>query len=136
MPNRPPVHQPPGLARAKAREAKDRDRLRGSAAARGYGRRWQKARTAWLRANPLCVHCLREGHVVVANEVDHIVPHRGNRALFWDTTNWQSLCHTCHSAKTLAEQQAGRGRSKSWRSPSVDPRPRQISTVAFDNFEV
>jgi 5-methylcytosine-specific restriction endonuclease McrA len=30
--------------------------------------------------------------------VDHIVPHRGNRGLFWARSNWQSLCATCHNS--------------------------------------
>ena len=28
--------------------------------------------------------------------VDHVVPHRGDRMLFWDSTNWQALCSACH----------------------------------------
>jgi len=35
--------------------------------------------------------------------VDHIVPHRGDRALFWDTSNWQPLCKPHHDAKTARE---------------------------------
>jgi len=35
--------------------------------------------------------------------VDHITPHRGNETLFWDKVNWQGLCLSCHSRKTLAE---------------------------------
>jgi 5-methylcytosine-specific restriction protein A len=40
---------------------------------------------------------------VAANEVDHIKPHKGDMALFWDSSNWQSLCKPCHSAKTATE---------------------------------
>lgn len=65
--------------------------------ARGYGYEWQCARDEWLRANPLCVMCERNGHVVQANVVDHIKPHRGDMTLFWDRSNWQSLCTTCHN---------------------------------------
>jgi 5-methylcytosine-specific restriction protein A len=35
--------------------------------------------------------------------VDHIIPHRGNRELFWDTENWQALCTPCHNRKTKQE---------------------------------
>ncbi len=38
-----------------------------------------------------------------ANEVDHIKPHNGDLALFWDESNWQSLCKACHSRKTMGE---------------------------------
>jgi len=42
--------------------------------------------------------------------VDHIIPHRGDLALFWDEkNNWQALCHRCHSRKT-AREDGGFGR--------------------------
>jgi len=37
-----------------------------------------------------------------ATQTDHVVPHRGDRALFWNVANWQSLCHTCGARKTQA----------------------------------
>lgn len=77
---------------------------RASAARRGYGRRWRQARELFLRAHPLCVACGRHGLVVPATVVDHITPHKGNRKLFWDRSNWQALCKGCHDEKTLGEQ--------------------------------
>ena len=74
-----------------------------SASSRGYGRAWQKARKEYLNAHPLCVECLRQGRYVKATDVDHIKPHHGDPALFWDRDNWQSLCHRCHSKKTGRE---------------------------------
>lgn len=41
--------------------------------------------------------------VRAATEVDHIIPHRGDQQLFWDTNNWQGLCKPCHSRKTAQE---------------------------------
>lgn len=77
---------------------------RGSAAARGYTSRWRKASKAFLRAHPICLKCFNStGEIVPATEVDHIVPHKGDQKLFWDTDNWQALCHNCHSAKTARE---------------------------------
>ena len=32
-----------------------------------------------------------------ATLVDHIIPHKGDQALFWDWRNWQSLCTPCHN---------------------------------------
>lgn len=69
---------------------------RGSAASRGYGHKWRQARDGWLRKHPLCAMCQRRGQVTPATVVDHIVPHRGDMALFWDRDNWQSLCKPCH----------------------------------------
>ncbi len=71
---------------------------------------WKRARRRFLAENPLCVECTREGRTTAATEVDHIVPHKGNRELFWDCGNWQPLCKECHSAKTMTELNAsGRG---------------------------
>lgn len=76
------------------------DAIRGGAAFRGYDRRWQKARDDYLRKHPLCVKCQEEGRLTPATVVDHIIPHRGDRTLFWDVRNWQSLCKSCHDKKT------------------------------------
>ena len=76
------------------------DRLRGGAAARGYDAHWRKARKAFLSRHPLCVECLKSGVLTPATVVDHIVPHRGDHALFWNEQNWQPLCKDCHDRKT------------------------------------
>lgn len=73
-------------------------------AQRGYGGKWQRARLGYLAKHPLCMMCEAENRVTAANVVDHIVPHRGNMTVFWDTTNWQPLCTPCHNAKTAKEQ--------------------------------
>ena len=77
---------------------------RGSARARGYDSRWEKARKVYLSNNPLCVDCLKEGRFMPAKVVDHIKPHRGNSELFWDKNNWQSLCSSHHNRKTARGQ--------------------------------
>lgn len=71
---------------------------------RGYGYKWQKAREAFLRENPLCVRCTAEGRVTVATVVDHIEPHRGDQSLFWRRSNWQPLCSTHHSRDKQREE--------------------------------
>ena len=68
-----------------------------SSTARGYGYAWQRARAEHLKAHPLCVMCEAEGRVEPATVVDHIEPHRGDMAIFWDRSRWQSLCATHHS---------------------------------------
>ena len=74
-----------------------------TAAERGYTYQWQQARRAYLHAHPLCAECLRHGRYTEATVVDHIVPHRGDRTLFWDESNWQSLCKQHHDEKTGKE---------------------------------
>lgn len=62
--------------------------------------RWLRARLLWLANNPLCAECERNGQTQEASVVDHIQPHRGDLSLFWDATNWQSLCLSCHGRKS------------------------------------
>lgn len=79
------------------------DERRGSAAARGYDSRWRKARVGYLRSHPMCAECARDGIVTAASVVDHIIPHKGDKTLFWDYDNWQPLCKPCHDRKTARE---------------------------------
>lgn len=76
------------------------DRNRPSARERGYTAEWERERKAFLSANPTCKRC-----GAPATVVDHIVPHRGDRKLFWDKSNWQPLCTRHHSrTKQAAEK--------------------------------
>jgi 5-methylcytosine-specific restriction endonuclease McrA len=70
-----------------------------------YDRQWSKFRRTFLEANPLCVMCREQGHAVAATVVDHIRPHRGDEALFWQLGNHQALCANHHnSAKQMQER--------------------------------
>jgi len=42
-----------------------------------------------------------------ASVVDHIKPHKGNDALFWDEKNWQSLCKPHHDSTKQKEESRG-----------------------------
>jgi 5-methylcytosine-specific restriction protein A len=79
------------------------DKLRGSSYDRGYDNRWRKYRIIFLREHPLCEICLKEGKITQATDIDHRLPHRGDKKLFWDESNLQALCHSCHSRKTAME---------------------------------
>lgn len=72
------------------------DRRRPNATDRGYDSKWQRERVAFLKAHPACAFddCERPATVV-----DHRIPHRGNRKLFWDRSNWQGLCTHCHNSR-------------------------------------
>ena len=39
--------------------------------------------------------------------VDHIIPHKGDKQLFWDESNWQPMCETHHNIKTATEDRGG-----------------------------
>jgi 5-methylcytosine-specific restriction endonuclease McrA len=72
---------------------------------------WRKARAVYLFKHPLCVMCQANGHVMAATVVDHITPHKGNIILFWDQSNWQSLCKPCHDGHKQSIEKGGAGRS-------------------------
>jgi len=76
---------------------------RPSASRRGYNARWQRARAYQLKIEPLCRLCKNKGITKLAKVVDHIIPHKGNYALMWDNSNFQSLCTPCHNTKTATE---------------------------------
>ena len=82
---------------------KQRDRDRGTAHQRGYDAEWKKHRDQFLLENPLCVDCRKKGYVMPATVVDHIIPHKGDKDLFWNKSNWQPLCVTHHNIKTASE---------------------------------
>lgn len=103
MPDAARVYRP--VCSSSVRRFKDRR----TSAQRGYGHRWRKASKAHLAANPLCVPCKEKGVCESATIVDHIVPHKGDEELFWDESNWQSICKPCHDSKT-AREDGGFGR--------------------------
>ena len=57
---------------------------------------WKALRARVLARDQICRAC----RMVRATHADHIKPHRGDPALFWDITNIQGLCRSCHSSKT------------------------------------
>lgn len=63
----------------------------------------QDLRPAQLLEEPFCRDCAKQNLRTRATVVDHIVPHRGDRVLFEDRKNLQSLCTSHHNAKTARE---------------------------------
>jgi 5-methylcytosine-specific restriction protein A len=110
MPRMPDVH------RFARRTAEDQKRVRqdqqkasadrrGTATERGYDGRWRHVSAGHLLKRPMCVCCAANGRVTAATLVDHIVPHRGCKTLFWDAANRQGLCDNCHSrVKAIIER--------------------------------
>ena len=114
QPKKPCAHVGcPGLTHEKFCEVhkgekyRQPDRNRPSAAARGYGWRWQKIRRAYLNANPICVVCLAEGRTTAADQVDHIEPLSAGGTN--EESNLRSMCRHHHSQRTARESAWGRG---------------------------
>lgn len=115
MPDRMPTLRPvrvSGATRLKASDygsasAADHDQ-RGSAASRGYGTRWRKARATVLAREPLCRPSIRlAGKVVAADTLDHWYPHCGLSWLFWMSELWVPMAAGWHSADKQALEDRG-----------------------------
>jgi 5-methylcytosine-specific restriction protein A len=98
-------------SRAAAKEAKERyaNKVADAAHYRNayaslYGsQEWKRLRRWWMGEHPLCVACASAGLATLAEDLDHIQPHRGSREVFFDKGNLQGLCASCHSRKTAEE---------------------------------
>lgn len=106
MPSKAKQHRPAGhINRERTTRLASQQRYdatRPSSSARGYGKRWGRYRRAFIARHPLCVMCQRNGRLVSATQVDHIRAVTGpGDPLFWDESNHQALCRSCHSRKTV-----------------------------------
>ena len=61
-------------------------------------------RPSQLLREPFCCECWKQGYRVRATDVDHVEDHKGVWSKFIDPGNLQSLCHSCHSRKTMRER--------------------------------
>lgn len=85
---------------ARQRERKRRhDQKRPNSRQRGYTRGWEKLRAEFMHLHPCCAFCGAEAQVV-----DHVKPHRGDKALFWNWNNLQSLCKPCHDREKQRQE--------------------------------
>lgn len=66
---------------------------------------WRKIRRSHLDREPLCRHCQAIGLVVEATHVDHI-DGRADLPEHYANDRLQSLCASCHSTKTAAQDGA------------------------------
>ena len=62
---------------------------------------WRAIRKAQLDREPLCRMCQAASRVTAASEVDHVDGDSWHNPA--DGSNYQSLCHDCHSRKSFAE---------------------------------
>lgn len=88
--------------------ARAADRSRGTAAERGYDKRWRRTREEFLDENPFCSE---PGCPLLATDADHIdglgpLAPRGH-----DWSNLRPFCHSHHSQRTARDQPGG------WHAP-------------------
>lgn len=65
--------------------------------------------------------CSARGRVAPATIVDHKVPHEGNQDLFWDVSNLQGLCASCHSGRKRIQENKGFSQAASLDGLPIDP---------------
>ena len=103
----PPTFRPAGnLSRQDAN--RQADRRRGSARERGYSAAWDRASRGHRARHPLCQYCALVDEVKAADLVDHLYPHRGDQAVFWNKTYWVSSCDDCHNGFKQRVERKGR----------------------------
>lgn len=83
---------------------------------------WRALRAAHLYREPLCRMCGEHGRVTPATVCDHIRPHRGDPALFFDPGNLQSLCASHHDGAKQSEERTGKVRGCDVSGFPLDPK--------------
>jgi 5-methylcytosine-specific restriction protein A len=81
---------------------------------------WKQMRAAQLSADPLCRMCAERGCLVPASVADHVTPHRGGDAAFWEGA-LQSLCASCHSRHKQAAERSGKRTGSAADGAPLDP---------------
>lgn len=74
--------------------------------------RWQALRQVVIRRDRWTCQqtgalCVGRANAANAPVVDHIVPHRGDPALFWDLRNLQLVAKSWHDTVKQAQERAG-----------------------------
>lgn len=83
--------------------------------------RWKKERAAFIKAKTVeaaergdLLRCVKTGVVLSGRDpepnspvLDHIIPHRGDEALFWDQTNWQVVAKSWHDSQKQSMEKRG-----------------------------
>ncbi|WP_311316029.1 HNH endonuclease [Cytobacillus oceanisediminis] len=83
----------------------DKYRRDKEAAAFYKSKSWQLIREqALLRDLGLCQYCLAKDKITLADMVDHIIPVKEAWELRLVLDNLQSLCNSCHAAKTSEDK--------------------------------
>jgi 5-methylcytosine-specific restriction enzyme A len=93
--------------------------------------RWKKARALFLREHPHCKRCAARGKQTVAVAVDHIQRHDNDPELFFDESNWQGLCVSCHSEKT-SQRDGGFGNKLKERHDPIKMKGCGADGIPFD----
>jgi hypothetical protein len=95
-------HQPIIDERKNTKKKQWADPHRDPERQRLYDRTWQARRRAYMAQHPWCEDCAEWGLFEPAQEVHHVIPHKGNREIFVSSP-LRALCKICHSRRTRQE---------------------------------
>ena len=56
---------------------------------------WKKKSAVFRKRNPICANCKSTDNLTV----DHILPISKYPELFWEQSNWRTLCNMCNASK-------------------------------------
>lgn len=111
MPSAPRRFQP-RRSQPRAEVAREVDRDRGSARARGYTPAWDRASKDHRAEHPLCGYCAIGAFGPQRDEpttcTDHLYPQRQYEGVFWVRIYWVSSCDDCHAGPKQALERQGR----------------------------
>jgi 5-methylcytosine-specific restriction protein A len=65
---------------------------------------WRQLTAQVKLEQPLCVMCAVNDIDTPTKEIDHIIPTRVNKALWFERSNLQGLCKSCHSTKSMRDR--------------------------------
>ena len=83
--------------------------------------RWRRLRSWHLAKEPLCRLCKAVGRITAATVVDHIEPHKNRLELFFDDTNLQSVCKSCHDNSKQLQELHGYSMAADVEGNPIDP---------------
>ena len=73
---------------------------------RWYGTaRWERLRRKVFLRDLYRCQAKGCGKTIASPVCDHIKPHRGDEALFWDEGNLQTMCKPCHDSTKQQQEQ-------------------------------
>ena len=84
--------------------------------------KWRRLRADQLSRVPLCEECRATGRVTPATVANHREPHKGDRALFFDPANLQSVCKPHHDGPIQRTEGRGYSAAVDTDGYPIDPR--------------
>lgn len=93
-----------------------------------FTREWRQAKIDQLARQPWCERPVHS-RPVLATVVNHRTPHKGDRKLFFDPNNHQSVCKPCHDGPIQSEERRGFSRAVGADGWPTDPKHPSLRSI-------